>query len=143
MSSTAVPPELPAIIPDFPLPGRLVSAAPHGSGHINETYAAVFAESAGTRRYIFQKVNHRIFKNVPGLMDNVRRVTAHIAVKVRAASGDAAARRVLTLLPTRDGRAFTQDAAGKLTGMVINLACPSQCDESKEEFSSDFWHDVR
>ncbi len=112
MSSTPVPPELHAVIPDFPLPGRLVSAAPHGSGHINETYAAVFAEGAGTRRYIFQKVNHRIFKNVPGLMDNVRRVTAHIATKVRAASGEAAARRVLTLLPVRDGRAFTQDAAG-------------------------------
>lgn len=38
---------------------------------------------------------------------------------------------------------FTQDAAGKLTGMLINLACPSQCDENKEEFSADFWHDVR
>jgi len=112
MSSPAVPPELPTIIPAFPLPGRLMSAAPHGSGHINETYAAVFAEGAGTRRYIFQKVNHRIFKNVPGLMDNVHRVTAHIAAKVRAASGAAAARRVLTLVPARDGRAFAQDTAG-------------------------------
>ena len=112
MSSTAVPPELHAIIPAFPLPGRLVSAALHGSGHINETYAAVFADGAGTRRYVFQKINHRIFKNVPGLMDNVRRVTAHIAAKVRAASGEAAARRVLTLVPVRDGQSFAQDAAG-------------------------------
>lgn len=38
---------------------------------------------------------------------------------------------------------FTQDAFGALTGMLINLACPSQCDERKEEFSADFWHDVR
>jgi hypothetical protein len=111
MSSLPVPPELHEVIPAFPLPGRLVSAAPHGSGHINETYAAVFAEGAGTRRYVFQKINHRIFKNVPGLMDNVRRVTAHIAAKVRATGGDAAARRVLTLVPARDGRAFTQARA--------------------------------
>jgi len=33
--------------------------------------------------------------------------------------------------------------SGALTGMVVNLACPSQCDESKEEFSADFWHNVR
>ncbi len=38
---------------------------------------------------------------------------------------------------------FIQDASGALTGILINLACPSQCDERKEEFSADFWHDVR
>ena len=112
MSSLPVPPEFHAIIPAFPLPGRLVAVAPHGSGHINETYAAEFAEGAGTRRYVFQKINHRIFKNVPGLMDNVRRVTAHIAAKVRATAGDAAARRVLNLVPARDGRAYAQDEGG-------------------------------
>ena len=38
---------------------------------------------------------------------------------------------------------FTHDPAGKLSGMIVNLACPSQCDESGYEFSSDFWHAVR
>lgn len=38
---------------------------------------------------------------------------------------------------------FTHDAKGKLNGMIINLACPSQCDEKKEEYSSDYWHEVR
>jgi len=38
---------------------------------------------------------------------------------------------------------FTHDPSGTLTGMIVNLACPSQCDESGEMFSSDFWHDVR
>ena len=38
---------------------------------------------------------------------------------------------------------FTRDESGEPTGMVVNLACPSQCDESKTEFSSDFWHNVR
>ena len=112
MSHSPVPPEFPAVAAAFPLEGRLVSVAPHGSGHINETYAAAFASASGQRRYIFQKVNHRIFKDVPALMDNVRRVTAHIAAKVRAAAGEAAAARVLTLVPARDGRAFAQDVGG-------------------------------
>ena len=38
---------------------------------------------------------------------------------------------------------FTHDDAGNLSGMIINLACTSQCDESKHEFSADFWHNVR
>jgi hypothetical protein len=38
---------------------------------------------------------------------------------------------------------FTRDMEGALTGVVINLACPSQCDEHGEFFSADFWHNVR
>ncbi len=38
---------------------------------------------------------------------------------------------------------FTEDLDGGLTGVLINLACPSQCDEQTEMYSSDFWHDVR
>ena len=112
MSASPVPPEFATIVPAFPLEGRLVSAAPHGSGHINETFRATFAGPGGECRYIFQRVNHRIFKDVPALMENVRRVTAHVAAKVRATAGAAAARRVLTLVPARDGRSFAQDAGG-------------------------------
>lgn len=38
---------------------------------------------------------------------------------------------------------FTRNADGALTGIVVNLACTAQCDESKSLFSADFWHDVR
>jgi hypothetical protein len=38
---------------------------------------------------------------------------------------------------------FTRDAAGAVTGVVVNLACPSQCEENSEFFSSDFWRHVR
>lgn len=38
---------------------------------------------------------------------------------------------------------FTRDAAGALTGMVVNLACPSQCREHLLTYSADYWHVVR
>jgi len=39
---------------------------------------------------------------------------------------------------------FTYDADQKLTGALINLACPSQASESGQDFiSADYWHDVR
>lgn len=38
----------------------------------------------------------------------------------------------------------TYDAARNLTGVLINVACPSQASESGQDFiSADFWHDVR
>jgi hypothetical protein len=38
---------------------------------------------------------------------------------------------------------FMRDADGALTGIVVNVACPSQSEEHGEFFSSDFWHPVR
>ena len=37
----------------------------------------------------------------------------------------------------------TWDAGGKLTGLVVNVACPSQVSENEYEISADYWHDVR
>ncbi len=37
----------------------------------------------------------------------------------------------------------TYTPAGELTGVVVNLACPSQVEENLFEISADFWHDTR
>jgi hypothetical protein len=38
---------------------------------------------------------------------------------------------------------FLWDSQNKLTGVVINVACPSQVVEGQSYISADFWHDVR
>jgi len=38
---------------------------------------------------------------------------------------------------------FTFDKNEKLTGAIINVACPSQCGEHERYVSSDYWHFVR
>lgn len=38
---------------------------------------------------------------------------------------------------------FTVDAAKKLTGMIINVPCPSQTSEAFTKLSADYWNDVR
>ena len=38
---------------------------------------------------------------------------------------------------------FTWDAAGQLTGIVLDIPCPSQVDEGLEVWSADYWHDLR
>lgn len=37
----------------------------------------------------------------------------------------------------------TYDADGRVTGLILNLACPSQVSESSMEISADFWHETR
>lgn len=96
--------ELGPVAAEFALGDSLVEAAPYGNGHINETYVLVTEPAAGARRrYILQKINHRIFKNVPALMENIRRVTAHLSAQ---------SPRALRLLPTRTGDGVLHDAAG-------------------------------
>ncbi|QYM79154.1 aminoglycoside phosphotransferase family protein [Horticoccus luteus] len=113
MSHAPVSPDFPEIFRQFAVRGELASAGPFGNGHINETYVAVAAEGGRGRRYVLQKVNHHIFKNVPALMENVRRVTEHVRAKVRAAKGEQAAGETLRLVPAVSGAAFVQSATGE------------------------------
>ena len=99
-----------AVARHFQLPGEFLQAAPYGSGHINDTYSATF-DQGGTRvRYIFQRINHNIFKNPVALMENVQRVTAHLAEKSAGESDQT--RRLLTLIPARDGKPSYCDEQG-------------------------------
>jgi Ser/Thr protein kinase RdoA (MazF antagonist) len=94
----------------FQFRGELVSVTPYGSGHINDTYCAVFDDAGVTVRYVLQRINDRIFKNPVTLMENIERVTLHLADKM---AGEAdRERRVLGLIPDRDGRLWHLDADG-------------------------------
>jgi len=109
--------DLRALAAQFQIAGEFLSAAPYGSGHINDTYCVVFNQGGSRVRYIFQRINHTIFKNPVALMENVQRVTAHLARKI---AGEAdASRRVLTLISARDGKAFFQDAGGNVWRVYI------------------------
>ena len=94
----------------FQICGEFLSAEPYGSGHINDTYCVAFDQAGTKTRYILQRINHNIFKRPDLLMENIQRVTAHLAVKV--AGQPDVSRRVLTLIPTREGICYHQDAQG-------------------------------
>jgi hypothetical protein len=99
-----------AVAWQFQIPGEYLAAAPYGSGHINDTYCVVFNQGGTRVRYIFQRINHNIFKQPVALMENIQRVTAHLAQKSAAETDPA--RRVLTLIPARDGRPYYCDEQG-------------------------------
>jgi len=105
-----LPPAVRAIAGEFQIAGDLVVAEPFGSGHINDTYRVTFASGSARCRYILQRLNHTVFQNPLAVMENLQRVTAHLAQKF--AGSPNAARHALTLVPARDGKYFQRDAAG-------------------------------
>jgi hypothetical protein len=94
----------------FQIRGKFSDATPYGSGHINDTYCAVFEDSGVPVRYILQRINGKIFKKPIALMENIQRVTSHLAAQV--AGEPDSGRRVLTLIPAHDGRPFYEDLEG-------------------------------
>ena len=102
--------DLRAVASQFQFYGEFLSAAPYGTGHINDTYAVAFSQAGTPVRYILQRINQNVFKNPAALMENVRRVTTHLAGKLSGRPDFS--RRFLTLIAARDGRAWHQDAGG-------------------------------
>jgi Ser/Thr protein kinase RdoA (MazF antagonist) len=113
MNATSALPDLAAVVRAFPLLGHFRTGSPYGSGHINDTFAVVLDQAGTPVRYILQRINERVFTNVPALMDNIQRVTAHATQRAAEAGADEhSSRRSLTLVPARDGRPYHRDAAG-------------------------------
>jgi len=96
----------------FAISGEYVSGGPYGMGHINDTFAATFQQASGPSRFILQRINHHVFKNIEGLMSNIVAVTGYLSGKIRASGGDPL-RETLNLVPTRDGRSFHQTEGGE------------------------------
>lgn len=99
-----------AVTRHFNIDGEFGGAEPYGSGHINDSYCAVFHNNGRRVRYIVQRMNHNIFKNPIAVMENIQRVTAHLAHQLNGQSD--CDRRVLTLIHARDGRTWFEDEDG-------------------------------
>jgi hypothetical protein len=138
-----MPHDVKAIAREFEILGEFLEAKPYGSGHINDTYLAAFNQGGTRVQIVFQRINHVIFKNPPALMENVVRVTDHIRSKLEAAGANDVSRRVLTVIPTRQGAHFHKDADGNYWRAYIfiekartfdTLESPDQAFEAAKAF---------
>jgi len=106
--------DLAAVCAKFPEAGKFVSGIPYGTGHINDT----FKVETDKHTLILQRVNTSIFKQPEQLMDNVVRVTSHIAKKIaESKSGD----KTLLVLFSADGKPFVYDDNGNFFRCYIYI----------------------
>lgn len=104
--------ELKRIAEKFEIEGKVESVASYGNGHINDTYIVVCEIEPGkTRRYILQRMNHEVFKDPKGLMENVVGVTAFLQKKIKENGGDSE-REALNVIPAREGGFYCEEEDG-------------------------------
>lgn len=90
---------------------QIAAWKPFGHGHINDTF---YIRTVGETNpdFILQRKNHLIFKNVPGMLDNINMVTNHIRVKLVAEGEIEPDRKVMQYLAGPDGLSYVRDAYG-------------------------------
>ncbi len=100
-----------SIVEKFDICGTYAGGGSYGNGHINETLLIKTAEKE-CDDYILQKVNHYVFRDVEGLMQNMQRVTEHIRSKLKLDAQADIKRNVITIIPAKDGKLFYKDESG-------------------------------
>lgn len=100
----------------FMIQGKITDILPLGEGFINDTYK-VFTDLSDEPSYILQRKNHLVFPDVPAMMENIRKVTAHIKAKV-----EDPLRETLTVIPTNDGKLCMQDEKGQWWAVTLYIS---------------------
>ena len=100
------------IVGRFRTGGKVVSVDPLGSGHIHDTFVSQVQGGAGSKRFVHQRINDRVFASPATLMQNVERVTSHLRSKILAEGGDPQ-RETLTVVPTVEGENLLETGAGE------------------------------
>jgi hypothetical protein len=109
---------------------------PYGTGHINKTYQVLTEPSHG-RSYILQQINHNIFKDVPGMQENISRVTEHIFQKIKNLPGIDLNREALRLIPTRSNLSYFKDDKGNYWRLYVFIE-GSRCYQKAPSFEIAF-----
>jgi Ser/Thr protein kinase RdoA (MazF antagonist) len=101
--------------------GTFLEGQPYGSGHIHDTFRI---ETAGSDKddYILQRLNNKIFKNIPELQHNIERVTVHLRNKLSSIHGSDIKRECLRLIPSTDGKTWIVDNEGNYWRMYIFIS---------------------
>jgi len=110
--------ELEKVVSSFELDGKVVSIERFGSGHINDSFRVVVNE--GDKSYLLQRINHKIFPNVDGLMDIIDLVTTHLKSVLKNEVIDVD-KHTLTIIPTKSGAKYQKDENGDYWRIFILL----------------------
>lgn len=85
----------------FSIKGNFISAKPFGKGHINDTYLI----TTSAAKYVLQRINHNIFKEVEKMNQNIIKALEHFNEKQKIAK-DIRFREIKIILSKKDQNHF-------------------------------------
>lgn len=124
------------LVKNFRIKGEFVSCEPYGEGHINTTYLLITDDNGAEGKYILQKINSNLFKDVDKLMSNISLVTEFAREKIIENGGDPD-RGTLTIIKTNDDKPYyhnQEDGGYYRIYLFISDAVAYQIVESKQDF---------
>jgi hypothetical protein len=104
------------IVSCFRIRGEFSSFSPIGSGHINDSYL-ITTDPFSAPDYVLQKINHIVFKDIPGLMKNILIVTRHINSKIISCENFTEQLSSIQLILTKGNEYFYSDGDGNFWRM--------------------------
>ncbi|MBR1427398.1 MAG: aminoglycoside phosphotransferase family protein [Paludibacteraceae bacterium] len=123
------------ILNQFAIWNEVQEPQPLRIGFINDSFI-VPAGRVGEPSYCLQRINHHIFKDVEGLMRNIEIVTSHIREKLLIAREPNIERKVLQLIPTKQGKLFYKSPAGDYWRLYV-LVEPATSQEKVTPLSAE------
>ncbi|THH37724.1 phosphotransferase enzyme family protein [Neolewinella litorea] len=104
----------------FRLDGTIASIEAFGGGHINDTFR-IRNGMPGGPDYLLQRINHRVFPDVKGLMENIVLVTDHLRGRIAQAPPPANEQTTLTVVRTRTGDPYHRTPDGNYWRVFLFL----------------------
>lgn len=105
------------IVSQFDIKGDVADIQQLGQGFINDTYIVTTVDEK-CDDYLLQRKNKNVFRKIPGMMDNILKVTTHLKGKITREGGDPE-REALTLVGTKTGALYFMDEQGEYWAMCI------------------------
>lgn len=108
----------------FAIDGLLLNAVPLQRGHIHDTFVSTWRQDGGNRRYLHQRMNDKVFQDIPAVMHNIDLVSDHLrrrAMSAAAPTGFTA----LELVPTRERRSYLVTKSGPWRTYLFVEGCSS------------------
>lgn len=124
----------------FALEGEVWDCQNYGSGHINDTFLLCCKEKEKETRYILQRMNHEVFKDIEGLIQNVKGVTTFLRRRIMENHGDPD-RETLNLVPTKDHKDYYQDEEENYWRVYFFIPDASCYDQVKRQ--EDFYQSAK
>lgn len=103
------------IFKQFQHNGEFDSFVELASGHINDTY---LIKTKKKPFFVLQRINHGVFKDVPGLIENKVAISHHIQEKLKDLSKKKQKRRVLAFAKTNLGASYLKDEEGNYWNLM-------------------------
>jgi len=124
------------VVSQFEIDGIVAGIERFGSGHINDTFRVVLQDQVSDS-YLLQRINHHIFSDVEGLMNNINLVTNHLKAHFKELGMDGM-KHTLTIIPTKSGSLYTQDDEGnywRVFTLLTNTKSYDIVETTKQSYS--------